>query len=98
MEDKILQLKDAVKKASFNTDFIPHKWYVKYHLDIVEQIAFELCDIYKDSDKDLVTTLVWLHDYGKIINFESQYRTTLEEAPKLLSSLGFQEAELLTRL
>ena len=90
MEDKILQLKDVVQKAASNTAFIHHKWFVKYHLDIVERIALELCDIYKKADKNLVTMLVWLHDYGKIIDFDNQHTTTLEETPKVLSSLGFK--------
>jgi len=33
--------------------------------------------------------MVWLHDYGKLLDFEHQYEKTLTEGSKTLARLGF---------
>ena len=84
--------KQAVIQSSNNPDFIHHPWFVQYHLVIVEQIAEELLEHYPDADKDLVRVLVWLHDYGKTIDFDNQYEATLVEGKKKLQEIGFDTA------
>jgi putative nucleotidyltransferase with HDIG domain len=60
-------------------------------LEIVARIALELADKYPEADRDLVEVMAWLHDYGKIIDFNNEYETTQTEGPKILAQLGFPE-------
>lgn len=89
MKDKIEAFKAHVIKLCETPSFRHTTWFVKWHLNFVEQIASELLEHYPTADRDAVMVLVWLHDYGKMIDFGDQYRVTLTEGRKALEEHGF---------
>jgi len=91
MEENIKKFKEIAIKNFSNKDFIYNEWFVKYHLEIVERIAMELCDIYKDANKDIVKILVWFHDFGKPLNGKIEKETTINEGTKALLDCGFSQ-------
>ena len=92
MQNLIQNLKETVTAAAANEDFLHHEWFVEYHLKIAEQIALELCSIYKKADVDIVTTLIWVHDYPKIIVKEREHDPALlEKVYELLLVVGFDK-------
>ncbi len=89
MKKLIHKFKKHVVAEAKKSRFIHHQWYVRYHLEIVEKIALELCNKYKKSDKELVLLMVWLHDYGKILDFKNRDKVTLIKGREKLKELGF---------
>lgn len=89
MQEKIAALKTHVREASANPGFIHHLWFVQWHLEIVERLSLELLEHYPKADRELLEVMVWLHDYGKILDFDHQYEMTLPEARKKLQELQF---------
>lgn len=91
MENKIRLLKENITSLASDSKFIHNQWYVEYHLKLVEKISMELCKIYDKADKDLVTVMVWVHDVGKMINFEKQYEINSQIIQDLLNKIRFDE-------
>lgn len=91
MDDKLQVLRQRVREASANPSFIHYTWFVKWHLELVEKIANELLEHYPEADQQLVEVMVWMHDYGKILDFDNQYQTTTSEGLKLLQDIGFDD-------
>lgn len=91
MKQLFESLRKEVAKLSSNSNFIHHKWFIKWHLEIVEKISLELCDKYPEADKDLVLGLVWTHDYAKVIDFDNEHNPeTIEKVDPFLTALGFE--------
>ena len=88
----IQRLRAAVVRAAQDPAFVHHAWFVPYHLEIVERLAAELCQRYPAADRGLVLVLVWLHDYGKIVDSARQYEMTAVAGRPLLRALGFPDA------
>jgi hypothetical protein len=79
-----------VRERANNPAFIHNVWYVKYHLEIVEQLALELIEKYPEASRDLVQVLVWLHDYPKIIDPARKHELVLEDRGRQeLEEIGF---------
>lgn len=91
MQEKIEKFKEIVIRNFSREDFEYHEWAVKYHLEIVERIAMELCDLYPDANRDIVQVLVWFHDFGKPFSTEKERETTLAEGGKALIECGFTQ-------
>jgi hypothetical protein len=90
MQEKILAFKQHVREIASDQNFVHHKWFIKWHLEVVEKIALELQQLRPEADRDLVEVLVWLHDYGKIIDFDRQHdRNLLDIGRDKLIELGF---------
>lgn len=91
MQNELIQkLKNIIIEKSKDKSFLHNDWFVDYHLSIVEKIALELCGIYKEADKNLVLVLVWIHDYGKILDMKNQHDLNYK-SKELLVGIGFDE-------
>jgi len=91
MQDKLNKFKEIIKENCRNENFEFREWFVNDHLMIVERIAMELCDIYKEADKDIVTALVWFHDFGKPIDIKNERELTKEKGIEALRDIGFDK-------
>ena len=87
----IQKFKEEVIRVSSDPSFIHHPWFVKYHLEIVDRIAHDLLAFYSQADKDTVEVLVWLHDYGKAVDFKNEYQATLTHGRPKLLEIGFDK-------
>lgn len=92
MELKLDALRDFVREKASNTEFVHHKWFARWHLEVVEKIAANLLEYYPEADSDIVYAMVWMHDYGKIIDFANQYDHSYVDAGRNeLIKLGFDD-------
>lgn len=98
MEDKLKKLEEYITQLAANPEFIHHKWFITWHLKIVEQICLELCELYPNADKDLMMAMVWMHDYAKIIDFDNEHDMEVtRKGITVLEELGF-ETDFINRL
>lgn len=84
------KLRKHIKTIAFTPNFIHHLWFIKWHLEIVEKMSIELCNIYTNADRDLVLGLVWMHDYAKLIDRVHEHDPNVINKGKIiLKELGF---------
>ena len=91
LKSKLNEFKQTVIENCKNDNFEYREWFIKDHLDIVEKISMELCDIYKEADRDLVFALVWFHDFGKPIDSKNERVVTEEKGISLMKEIGFTQ-------
>lgn len=88
----VQKFKEHVVDLAQNESFRHSDWYTEYHLEIVEKIGLELCDkFYPEANKDEVILLTWLHDYGKMVDFDNQHERTQAVGKEALLQNGFDE-------
>lgn len=92
MNEKLDNLKLLIKQKSSEPSFVHHKWFAKWHLEIVELLAHDLMELYPEADEATIIAMCWMHDYGKIVNFDNQYdHRYVEEGRQEMIKLGFNE-------
>jgi len=93
MNDKLDNLKVFIKQKSSEPSFVHYKWFIEWHLEIVESLARDLMELYPEADGATVIAMCWMHDYGKIVDFDNQYdHQHLEEGRQAMIKLGFDES------
>ena len=63
----LITLKNHVCELANSEKFIHSKWFVEHHLLIIEKIVAELCEVYPQANALVVKSMVWVHDWGKIV-------------------------------
>lgn len=93
MEQKVQAFRDHVTQLAADPAFVHRKWFIEWHLKIVERIALELAEHYPEVDHHFISVLAWLHDYGKLLDYDRQYEHAMygKGCDKLIE-LGFDEA------
>lgn len=88
----ISKVKEKVVEICSEKHFIHHKWYIEYHLNIIEKISLQLCERYSEADQLWVLLLVWMHDFEKIVRNGSIYQGTLGK--EFLEDLDFSPEDI----
>lgn len=92
MDELFDKLRAFVTEKAANPDFRHHEWFVKWHLEIVETLSKDMMKYYPEADEDTLIALGWMHDYGKIIDYDTQYdHAHIEQGRKEMIRLGFDE-------
>lgn len=92
MNELFSKLRAEIITLCKNPDFVHSDWFIKWHLEIVEKISLELCEKYKQADKNLVLGLVWMHDYAKLVDREHEHEeSAIQKGRPFLENLGFEK-------
>jgi len=93
MNELLDKLRAHVGEKASDPTFFHHKWFEKWHLQIVEMLSKDLLKYYPEADEATVIALSWMHDYGKILEYDTQYdHAHIEQGRQQLITLGFDEA------
>lgn len=90
MIDKIPALREKVSNLAKNKRFVHHKWFLEYHLELVEKISLELHKRYDEVNLALLLGLIWIHDYGKILGIKDD-EEAIEKSKIFMQEIGFDE-------
>lgn len=88
MRPGIDTLKKRITEIAAMPDFVHREWYVKWHLQVVERLALELCEHYPQADKEVVEILAWLHDYGMMVDPDNEFMMMQIAGRELLVEVG----------
>lgn len=90
MDELLNKLRAFITEKAANPDFVHHKWFTKWHLEIVETLSKDMMKYYPEADETTLIVLGWMHDYGKIVDFANQYDPKYaDDGKKVLIDLGF---------
>lgn len=93
MEQLLQKLREFVTEKASNPEFVHHKWFIRWHIEIVETLSKDLLKYYQEADESVLIATAWMHDYGKIIDFENQYdHKYIEEGRQEMIKIGFDES------
>ena len=93
MEEFLNKLRQYITEKAADPQFIHHKWFTKWHLAIVETLSNDMLRYYPEADESTLIALSWMHDYGKIVDFDTQYdHKHIEAGRQEMIRLGFDEA------
>ena len=81
-------LKKRVEQLCADERFVHHKWFFKYHLELVEKLVHELCVTHPEANKDVLESLIWFHDLDKILRDQN----VTPEA--IMTELGYEKKEI----
>jgi hypothetical protein len=92
MNELLDNLRAFITEKASDPDFVHHKWFIKWHLELVETLSKDMMKYYPEADEMTLIVLSWMHDYGKIIDFQNQYDLKYaDEGKQVLKNLGFDE-------
>lgn len=92
MNELLENLRTFITEKASNPEFVHHKWFIKWHLELVETLSKDMMKYYPEADETTLIVLSWMHDYGKIIDFANQYYLKYaDQCKKVLKNLGFNE-------
>jgi hypothetical protein len=91
MKEKIEQLKQHVIEQCGKDTFRNHKWFVKYHLEIIEKLVNESLQYFRDANEEILNIMIWTHDYAKITAKSKEDEYTTQRIRPLLQQLNFEE-------
>lgn len=93
MEETLAKLRTFITDKASDKRFRHHKWFVVWHLQIVETLSKDMAKYYPKADTDTIIALSWMHDYGKIVDYDTQYdHAHIEAGRQEMIRLGFDEA------
>ena len=92
MNELLDNLRKFITERASNPEFVHHKWFIKWHLKLVETLSKDMMKYYPEADETTLIVLSWMHDYGKIIDFANQYYLKYaDQCKQVLKNLGFNE-------